>query len=55
MGRITPQGQFDIVWSSETPIRPEPFPATRTRVDWADFLAGLYHGWGNRWEAPPLG
>lgn len=51
-GRITPEGQFDIVWSSESPVRPEPFPATRTRGEWEAFLADLYRGWGNRWEAP---
>lgn len=52
LGRVTPEGQFDIVWSSEAPVRPEPFPATRSRAEWAAFLADLYRGWGNRWEAP---
>ena len=31
IGRIRGDGQFDIIWSSEIPIRPEPYPALRTR------------------------
>ena len=52
LGRVTPEGQFDIVWSSDAPVRPEPFPTTRSRAEWEAFLAELYRGWGNRSEAP---
>ncbi|MBL9124591.1 MAG: transporter substrate-binding protein [Planctomycetaceae bacterium] len=52
LGKITPEGEFDIVWSSEAPVRPEPFPSTRSRGAWEAFLTELYRGWGNRWEAP---
>ena len=31
IGRIRGDGQFDIVWSSEIPIRPEPYPALHAR------------------------
>ena len=45
-------GQIEIVWSSERPIRPEPYPATRTPVQWNAFLDDLYKGWGGRWFNP---
>ncbi|MBI2825237.1 MAG: transporter substrate-binding protein [Planctomycetia bacterium] len=52
IGQIRPDGQFDILVGSETPVAPEPYPKTRTREEWDAFLDGLYKKWGNRWEAP---
>ena len=49
LGQIVEGGQFDIIWSSEKPVRPEPFPASRTEEAWAAFLAACYKRWGNRW------
>lgn len=34
LGKIRPDGQFDIVWSLEKPIRPVPFPMFRTQAYW---------------------
>jgi urea transport system substrate-binding protein len=34
------------------PVRPQPFPNTRTRKEWETFLSELYHGWGDQWAAP---
>lgn len=55
IGRIRADGQFDVVWTSARPVRPVPFPATRTRAQWDAFLADLYRQWGSRWfnPAPP--
>lgn len=55
IGRIRADGQFDVVWTSARPVRPVPFPATRTRAQWDTFLADLYRQWGSRWfnPAPP--
>jgi urea transport system substrate-binding protein len=55
IGRIRGDGQFDIVWSSRTCVRPVPFPISRSRSDWEQFVAGLYRGWGGRWVAPAPG
>ena len=55
IGRIRGDGQFDIIWSSEIPIRPEPYPALRTRAEWEGFLKELYDGWGGRWINPGPG
>jgi hypothetical protein len=52
VGKIRSDGQFDIVWSSDRPVRPTPFPATRTRAQWDAFLQQMYAGWGNRWYNP---
>ncbi|WP_428262375.1 urea ABC transporter substrate-binding protein [Haliangium sp.] len=52
VGRIRDDDQFDIVWDSNEPIRPEPFPLTRRREQWSQFLADLYRSWGNRWARP---
>ena len=52
IGRILDDGQFEIVWESDNPIRPEPYPLYRSREDWDAFLRSLYQGWGERWYNP---
>jgi urea transport system substrate-binding protein len=34
--------QSKIVWSSEEPVQPRPFPPTRKREQWLQFLAGFH-------------
>jgi urea transport system substrate-binding protein len=43
IGRIRNDGQFDIVWSSEDPVRPTPFPFYRSKTDWNNYLKKLKH------------
>jgi urea transport system substrate-binding protein len=52
VGRIRTDGQFDIVWSSEKPIRPQPYPALRPLAEWTAFLQQLQKGWGGAWARP---
>jgi len=52
IGQIRADGQFDIVWSSEYPIRPVPYPPQRTVQAWEAMLQQLYTSWGNRWVRP---
>jgi urea transport system substrate-binding protein len=52
VGQIEATGQFRIVWSSESPIRPNPFPVYRSSFQWARFLDNLYTVWGNNWANP---
>ncbi|HEY0256328.1 MAG TPA: urea ABC transporter substrate-binding protein [Candidatus Methylacidiphilales bacterium] len=52
VGLIRADGQFSIVWDSGRPIRPQPFPLSRTRSQWERFLELLYAGWQNNWSAP---
>ena len=51
VGRIRGDGQFDLVWSSEKPIRPVPYPRSRSHEEWNSFLDNLYQSWGG-WANP---
>ena len=50
IGRIQRDGQFEIVWSSEKPVRPIPFPAYRSPPEWESLLLKFYRSWGNHWS-----
>src|SRR5262249_40981861 len=45
VGRVIEGGQFEIIWASETAIRPDPFPNTRPVAAWHDLLADLFRHW----------
>jgi urea transport system substrate-binding protein len=51
LARIGANGRFEVVWTSDKPVRPEPYPATRTQTQWEAFLADLQVRWKGRWEA----
>jgi urea transport system substrate-binding protein len=52
IAEIQTDGQFKVIWTGPQPLRPEPYPKTRTAEAWRAFLHDLYTGWGNRWAAP---
>lgn len=54
VGRVTADSRFEIVYSPEYAINPEPYPtsARRSRADWDAFLIDLHLRWGGRWENP---
>ncbi len=54
VGRVRADGQFDLVWGSEKPVRPVPYPPSRTRPVWELFLESLYRNWGG-WANPGPG
>ncbi len=49
IGKIRPDGQFDIVWSSRTATRPVPYPISRSHEAWDDLVESLHRGWGGSW------
>lgn len=53
MGQIDETGQIRIVWSAGQPIRPAPFPMSRTRQNWQTFVENLYRSWNNHWVNDP--
>jgi urea transport system substrate-binding protein len=55
IARILPNRQFDVVWTSHKAIRPVPYPLSRSKAEWDQFLLDLYHGWGNAWANPVPG
>ncbi|MBW8780411.1 MAG: urea ABC transporter substrate-binding protein [Verrucomicrobia bacterium] len=52
IGRIRPDSQFDIVWSSTNPIRPLPYPSFRSEAEWDALLKNLQDRWGGAWAQP---
>ena len=46
LGKIRGDGQFEIVWALEKPVRPVPYPILRSRADWNTFVERLYTTWG---------
>jgi urea transport system substrate-binding protein len=52
IGKIKEDGQFDIVWNTEKPIRPAPYPISRSKSEWNELLQKLYTDWGKKWENP---
>lgn len=52
IGRIGDNGEFQIVWTADAPVAPQPYPATRKAEDWRAFIRDLHRGWGEQWAAP---
>lgn len=52
IGKVLPDGQFEIVWTAAAAVEPVPYPASRTARDWQALLRDLYAGWGQQWSAP---
>ncbi len=52
IGRVRADGQFDIVWTSRTAVRPVPFPISRSRSEWEAFVTDLQRAWGGQWANP---
>ncbi len=41
VGRLQEDGQFEVVWESQGPVRPRPYPFFRTVTEWENYLEGL--------------
>ncbi|AFZ57151.1 urea ABC transporter substrate-binding protein [Anabaena cylindrica FACHB-243] len=52
VGKIQSDGQFKIVWNSGKPIRPIPYPISRSKAEWEIFITNLYRGWNRNWANP---
>jgi urea transport system substrate-binding protein len=52
VARITSKGAAQIVWTSGEPVRPVPFPASRSREQWEGFVTQLRQRWGGQWASP---
>lgn len=51
LGRVVPGGQFEVMWSSERPLRPEPFASSRSPASWTELLSDLFRRWDGHWSA----
>ncbi|MDP3889102.1 MAG: urea ABC transporter substrate-binding protein [bacterium] len=53
VGKIQSNGQFNIIWDSQKPVPPIPYPTIyRSKEAWDKFLMHLYTQWQNKWAAP---
>jgi urea transport system substrate-binding protein len=52
IARMTKEGQFEVIYSSDVAIAPIPYPETRSREAWDAFLTDLQRGWGGQWANP---
>ena len=51
IGKVNDKGNFDIVWTSNGPIEPDPYPYFRSKAYWKSFLNDLFHQWNDQWIA----
>ena len=54
IAQITKNGDFSVIWSSEQPIRPEPYPSSRSVAQWHELLELNFVRWQGRWSRPNL-
>ena len=52
IGRVNRQRQFDIVWHSDKPIKPMPYPLFIQRDEAEHQLGHLFFMWKGAWSAP---
>jgi urea transport system substrate-binding protein len=52
IGKVGENGQIEVVYSSESPIPPVPYPPSRSKSDWDAFLSDLHLLWGGQWANP---
>jgi urea transport system substrate-binding protein len=52
IGQADATGQFHVVWQSEYPIQPTPFPLMVSKEQALDFEQEWYERWNKHWSAP---
>jgi urea transport system substrate-binding protein len=51
VAKVVVGGQLEVMWSSERPLRPEPFASSRSPASWSELLLELFRRWGGHWSA----
>ena len=51
VGKVNETGQFDILWQSQYPVKPEPWPQFHTKAEWLAQVQSWFARWGGRWQA----
>lgn len=52
IAQINKNGQFKIIWDSIHPVKPKPYPASRTKAEWQEYVERLFQQWNSHWVAP---
>jgi urea transport system substrate-binding protein len=50
IGKFLENNEFEIIHSSEEPIKPIPYPKYKSEEEWEVYLKGLYDGWDQSWS-----
>jgi urea transport system substrate-binding protein len=50
--RMNDDLQWEILFTTAKPVAPEPFPNSRSKIAWMDYVNQLNKQWGGHWEAP---
>ena len=51
--QVSTKGALNTVHSSSRRLLANPFPDSRPRVVWEEFIQDLYRGWNSHWEVQP--
>ena len=52
IGKLKEDGQFQIIWSSESPLKPDPYPKYKSQAEWHAFVEKLRKTWKGHWARP---
>lgn len=52
IGQAQTDGQFKIEWTSAKPVRPVPYPISRSKAKWDELVTKLHEDWDKRWANP---
>jgi urea transport system substrate-binding protein len=52
IGKVLDGRRFEVVYTSEKPIAPVPYPDSRSQQAWGNFLDDLRLRWGGQWANP---
>ncbi|MEI8017800.1 MAG: urea ABC transporter substrate-binding protein, partial [Schlesneria sp.] len=50
IGEVNRHLQFDVVWTSPRPLDPEPYPPSRTRAEWDEFVRSVRSRFSHQWS-----
>jgi urea transport system substrate-binding protein len=50
IGEVNRHFEFDVVWASPRPLEPVPYPPSRSREDWDEFVRSVRSRFSHRWS-----
>lgn len=50
LARVEHDGEYHVIWESENPIKPEPYPFQEHNIDWEAYLQLEKQQLGGKWE-----
>jgi urea transport system substrate-binding protein len=50
IGEVNKDLEFDVVWTSPRPVEPVPYPSSRSRKAWDEFVLSVRQRYGGHWR-----